>query len=86
MVFWGGCAACLLLTDPAAPTPRVTCDVDVIVEAASLLDCHIQDARPEIIDEIQQAAKELRSYLSDTFSELINARRFTDALPVVVTK
>ena len=41
----------------------------------------ILDGRPEIIDEIQQAAKELRSYLSDTFSELLNSRRFTYALP-----
>jgi len=40
MVFLGGCATCLLLTDPATPPPRVTYDVDVIVEAASLLDYH----------------------------------------------
>ena len=40
MVFLGGCATCLLLTDPAAPSPRVTYDVDVIVETASLLECH----------------------------------------------
>lgn len=38
MVFLGGCATCLLLTDPATPSPRVTYDVDVIVEAASLLN------------------------------------------------
>jgi hypothetical protein len=41
----------------------------------------ILDGRPEIVDEIQQAAKELRSYLSDAFSEQLNSRRFTDALP-----
>jgi hypothetical protein len=41
----------------------------------------ILDGRPEIIDEIQQAAKALRSYLSDAFSALLNDRRFTDALP-----
>jgi hypothetical protein len=182
MVFLGGCATCLLLTDPAAPPPRVTYDVDVIVEAASLLDYHklseklrrcnfsedmspdtficrwrsaetildvmpthsdilgfgcqwysaaytaaisvslpsgklirvlpapyflatkfdafkergkkdyllskdmediisILDGRPEIIDEILHSAEELRSYLSDTFSELLNKRHFTDALP-----
>jgi len=40
MVFLGGCATCLLFTDPATPSPRVTYDVDVIVEAASLLDYH----------------------------------------------
>jgi hypothetical protein len=182
MVFLGGCATCLLLTDPATPPPRVTYDVDVIVEAASLLDYHklseklrrhnfsedlrpdaiicrwrcgetildvmpthwdilgfgnqwyaaaytaaisvslpsgnlirvlpapyflatkfdafkgrgnqdyllskdmediitILDGRPEIIDEIQQAAKELRSYLSGAFSDLLSNRHFTDALP-----
>lgn len=36
MVFLGGCATGLLITDPAAPTIRVTRDVDVIVEVTSL--------------------------------------------------
>lgn len=36
MVFVGGCAAGLLLTDPAAEGIRATKDVDAIVEAASL--------------------------------------------------
>lgn len=36
MVFVGGCAAGLLLTDPAASEIRATKDVDAIVEAASL--------------------------------------------------
>ena len=35
MVFLGGCATGLLLTDPAAPAIRATRDVDVIVEVAS---------------------------------------------------
>jgi hypothetical protein len=39
----------------------------------------ILDGRPEIIDEIQQAEKELRSYLSDVFSELLK----TDVLPTL---
>lgn len=38
VVFLRGCAAGLLLTDPAAPPVRVTRDVDVIVEVASLRD------------------------------------------------
>lgn len=38
MVFLGGCATGLLLTDPAAPPIRVTQDVDVVTEAASLDD------------------------------------------------
>lgn len=35
VVFLGGCATGLLITDPAAPPMRVTRDVDVIVEVAS---------------------------------------------------
>ncbi len=38
MVFVGGCATGLLLTDPAVPPVRVTTDVDVIVEIASHLE------------------------------------------------
>jgi predicted nucleotidyltransferase len=40
MVFLGGCATGLLLTDPAAPPIRATRDVDAIVELASLSDYH----------------------------------------------
>jgi hypothetical protein len=38
LVFLGGCATGLLITDPAAPSVRVTMDVDVITEVASLRD------------------------------------------------
>lgn len=40
MVFLGGCATGLLLTDIAAPPIRATLDVDVITEVASLTDYH----------------------------------------------
>ena len=40
LVFLGGCATALLLTDPAAPPVRVTRDVDVIAEVASKADYH----------------------------------------------
>lgn len=40
VVFLGGCATGLLLTDPAAPPLRVTMDVDVIVEVGSLSGYH----------------------------------------------
>ena len=40
VVFLGGCATGLLITDPAAPPLRSTVDVDVIVEVASLPDYH----------------------------------------------
>ena len=38
MVFVGGCATGLLLTDPAASTIRPTIDVDVLVEVATLVE------------------------------------------------
>ncbi len=38
MVFLGGCATGLLITDPLAAPFRATNDVDVICEVASLLD------------------------------------------------
>jgi predicted nucleotidyltransferase len=40
MVFVGGCATGLLLTDPAASPVRATLDVDVIVEVATLAQYH----------------------------------------------
>jgi predicted nucleotidyltransferase len=40
MVFLGGCATGLLMTDPAAPPIRVTQDVDVITEVATLAEYH----------------------------------------------
>ncbi len=44
MVFLGGCAAGLLVTDPAAPPIRVTCDVDAIVQVGSTADYYILTA------------------------------------------
>lgn len=40
VVFLGGCATGLLITDPAAPPMRATRDVDVIVEVSSLSVYH----------------------------------------------
>lgn len=40
MVFLGGCATGLLITDPAASPIRVTRDVDAIVQVASLAEYH----------------------------------------------
>ena len=40
MVFLGGCATGLLITDTAAPPIRVTRDVDTIVQVASLAEYH----------------------------------------------
>lgn len=36
VVFVGGCAAGLLVTDPGLPAIRATGDVDVVVEVATL--------------------------------------------------
>jgi len=40
VVFLGGCAAGLLVTDAASPRPRETNDVDVIVEITTMHDYH----------------------------------------------
>jgi hypothetical protein len=40
LVFLGGAATDLLLTDPAAPPIRVARDIDVIIEVASLTAYH----------------------------------------------
>ena len=40
MVFLGGCATALLITDPAAAPVRATQDVDAIVGVVSLADYH----------------------------------------------
>ncbi len=45
LVFVGGCAAGLLMTDPAAAPPRVTYDVDLLVEVAALRGYHEMEAK-----------------------------------------
>lgn len=45
LVFVGGCAAGLLVTDPVVSGVRATDDVDAIVEAASLTRFHAVEAR-----------------------------------------
>lgn len=40
IVFLGGCATGLLITDPAAGPVKITNDVDIIIEASSLSDYH----------------------------------------------
>jgi hypothetical protein len=45
VVFVGGCAAGLLLTDPAVDHIRATKDVDAIVEVAALKDFYAAEAR-----------------------------------------
>lgn len=45
LVFLGGCATGLLITDPAAPPIRITRDVDAIVQVMSLSDYHKLELR-----------------------------------------
>ena len=45
LVFLGGCATGLLITDPAAPPIRITRDVDAIVQVMSLSDYHNLELR-----------------------------------------
>ena len=41
IVFIGGCATGLMITDPAAPSIRVTLDVDVLTEVSSIRNYHL---------------------------------------------
>lgn len=45
VVFVGGATVTLWITDPAAPTPRPTKDVDVVVEVVSRAALHDFEAR-----------------------------------------
>lgn len=45
MVFLGGCATGLLITDPAAPSIRMTIDVDVIVQVVSQVEYYQLSAK-----------------------------------------
>ena len=45
LVFLGGCATGLLITDPVAPPIRITRDVDAIVQVMSLSDYHVLELR-----------------------------------------
>ena len=59
LVFVGGCAAGLLLTDPAVDHIRATKDVDAIVEAATLHDFYAAEARLRARGFMQDSASEL---------------------------
>ena len=53
VVFVGGCAAGLLITDPAAESIRATKDVDAIVEAATLVDYYRIEQRLSLLGFMQ---------------------------------
>ena len=51
VVFLGGSATGFHITDKAAPEIRVTRDVDIIVEVASIVDYHRLELKPEYSEE-----------------------------------
>jgi len=59
VVFVGGCAVGLLLTDPAAAPPRVTYDVDLIAEVAPLSAYHRLELQrhPHRVDRARRIAR-----------------------------
>ena len=65
MVFVGGASVTLWITDPGAPAPRPTKDVD---------------GREELVGEVTKSPPELRRYLSEEIQALLDEPRFTDAL------
>lgn len=65
VVFLGGATVTLWITDPAAPTPRPTKDVDVVVEVTSRSALHAFEARLRA-----------RGFAEDTSSAVICRWRF----------
>lgn len=75
LVFIGGCATGLLLTDPAAPPLRVTHDVDVITEVSSLLSYH------RFIDRLKECGFTERSDQEGPICRLHNMELILDVMP-----
>jgi hypothetical protein len=97
LVFVGGCATALLITDPGAAPVRVTEDVDAIVAITALPDYHryfeshdledvlsVIDGRPELTDELKVAESALRIYVAQIFANLLKDEDFLNALPGLV--
>ena len=97
LVFVGGYAVGLLITDNAAAPVRVTFDVDLVVEAYSdrgggdMLASHdlediinVVDGRPGLLEEVRNAPADLRAYLAARFAELLMIPNFLDVLPALI--
>lgn len=56
LVFVGGCAAGLLMSDPAAASARVTYDVDLVVEVATLQDATLPERVAEVAARLRRIA------------------------------
>jgi hypothetical protein len=96
MVFVGGAVVGLLLTDPAAPSPRYTDDVDVVIgpvsrAAFNQLEARLREAghtqptegdgRHELVDEVREADREAREFVRNGFRRLLDDARFEEAIP-----
>jgi hypothetical protein len=83
LVFLGGCATGLLVSDEAAAEVRPTFDVDAIAEITSYVDLEdlitIVDGRPELLDELRLASEDVRSYIAGAIGQMLKARQFIDA-------
>ncbi len=61
VVFLGGCATGLLITDEAAAPVRATRDVDLIVEIRSLADYHhLEESLRQLLDILLHPASQAR--------------------------
>jgi hypothetical protein len=90
LVFLGGCATALLITDSAAPPVRVTRDVDALAEVRTPTEYHSLEKRLRRrgfeVDssrdvEIANSAQEIRRYVCGRLRELLGNSHFMDALP-----
>jgi hypothetical protein len=85
LVFVGGCAVDLLLTDPAAAAPRVTYDVDLLVQVAALPGYHAMEkqfSRLGFKRDVSEDAPICRWLFRDLQVDLMPSdSAFLDALP-----
>lgn len=92
LVFVGGCATGLLVTNPAAADVRPTEDVDAIVEVASLAGYHAMqpllavDGRAELLDELPRAESTLLRHVTEQTRELLAHPELPNALPGIVAQ
>ncbi len=78
MVFLGGCATGLLVTDPAAPSVRPTMDVDVITEVTSLGDYYKLSEKLRqrgFAEDKSEGAPVCRWKLGDTILDVMSTNR-----------
>jgi D-ribose pyranose/furanose isomerase RbsD len=82
VVFLGGATLTLWITDPGAPSPRPTKDVDVVVEVTTRSGFHVFEVRgrEELVAEVRDANNELRTYLAGELGRLAAHPRFREGV------